>query len=198
MVRLPRNEKQTHRMNSRPQMWPWGLTLAMTLTLNLQGQIWILFISQPKMALLPWNEKQTYRLISRSQMWIFKVKCGIGYISAKNGPIATKRKANTSNELYASNVTIRFDLGCDIDLEFPRPNMYLLYLKQKWSDCHETKSKHIDFNSRPQMWPMGLTLTMTLMFEFSRSYVILTIWWPRSGVRIYQIMTGVASDVGVP
>ena len=45
---------------------------------------------------------------------------------------------------------------------------------------------------------MGLTLTMTLIFEFSRSYVILTIWWPRSGVRIYQIVTGVTSDVGVP
>ena len=26
----------------------------------------------------------------------------------------------------------------------------------------------------------------------------LTIWWPRSGVRIYQIVTGVTSDVGVP
>ena len=36
------------------------------------------------------------------------------------------------------------------------------------------------------------------MFEFSRSYVILTIWWPRSGVRIYQIVTGVTSVVGVP
>ena len=45
---------------------------------------------------------------------------------------------------------------------------------------------------------MGLTLAMTLIFEFSRSYVILTIWWPRSSVRIYQIMTGVTSDVGVP
>ena len=31
--------------------------------------------------------------------WIFKVKYGIGYISAKNGPIATKRKANTSIEI---------------------------------------------------------------------------------------------------
>ena len=31
--------------------------------------------------------------------WIFKVKYGICYISAKNGPIATKRKANTSIEL---------------------------------------------------------------------------------------------------
>ena len=36
------------------------------------------------------------------------------------------------------------------------------------------------------------------IFEFWRSYVNLAIWWPRSGVRIYQIMTGVTSDVGVP
>ena len=63
LVRLPRNEKQTYRLNSRAQMWPSGLTLAMTLTLNFQGQ----------------NR--------------------ICYISAKNGPIATKRKANISIEL---------------------------------------------------------------------------------------------------
>ena len=72
MVPLPQNEKQTHRLNSRLQIWPSGLTLAMTLTLNFQGQIW-----------------------------------------------------------------------------------NLLYLNQKWSDYHETKSKHIDLNSRPQMWPCG-------------------------------------------
>ena len=39
LVRLPQNEKQTYRLNSRAQMWPSGLTLAMTLTLNFQGQI---------------------------------------------------------------------------------------------------------------------------------------------------------------
>ena len=39
LVRLPRNEKQTYRLNSRAQMWPSGLTLAMTLTLNFQGKI---------------------------------------------------------------------------------------------------------------------------------------------------------------
>ena len=61
MVPLPRNEKQTYRLNSRPQMWPSDFTLAMTLTLKFQGQIW-----------------------------------------------------------------------------------NLLYLKQKWSDCHKTKCKHID------------------------------------------------------
>ena len=42
MVRLPRNEKQTYRLDSRPQMWPWNVTLAMTL--NFQGQIWICYI----------------------------------------------------------------------------------------------------------------------------------------------------------
>ena len=40
MVWLPRNKKQTYRLNTRPQMWPSGLTLTMTLTLNFHGQIW--------------------------------------------------------------------------------------------------------------------------------------------------------------
>ena len=45
----------------------------------------------------------TYRLLIINSLWpwpwIFKVKYGICYISAKNGPIAMKRKANTSIEL---------------------------------------------------------------------------------------------------
>ena len=36
---LPRNEKETYQLKSRPQMGPLGLTLVMTLTLNFQGQI---------------------------------------------------------------------------------------------------------------------------------------------------------------
>ena len=36
-------------------------------------------------------------------------------ISRKNGPIATKQKANISTELLASNVTIKFDLDHDIE-----------------------------------------------------------------------------------
>ena len=50
--------------------------------------------------------------------WMFNVKYGICYISAKNGPIATKRKANIYIELKASNGTIKFDLAHDLDLEF--------------------------------------------------------------------------------
>ena len=38
-------------------------------------------------------------------------------------------------------MTIRFDLGHDLDLEFSRSNMdFLLYLNPKWSDCHESKA----------------------------------------------------------
>ena len=40
LVRLPRNQKQTYRLNARTQMGSSGMTLAMTLTLNFQGQIW--------------------------------------------------------------------------------------------------------------------------------------------------------------
>ena len=61
MVRLPRNEKQTHRLNSRLQMWPSGLTLAMTLTLNFQGQIWNLLYLNQKWSDCHENKKQTYR-----------------------------------------------------------------------------------------------------------------------------------------
>ena len=34
----------------------------------------------------------------------------------RNGLIATKQKANISNELQASNVTNGFDLGSELDL----------------------------------------------------------------------------------
>ena len=141
--------------------------------------------------------------------WIFKIKHGICYISVRNGPIATKQKANISIELKASNVTMGFDLGHDLDLENSRSNMefaisqsemVLIATKQKanisielkasnvtmgfdlghdldlensrsnmefaisqskLSDCHETKSKHIDWTQgfkcdhgvSPWPWP---------------------------------------------
>ena len=128
MVRLPRNEKQTYRLNSRPQIWPMGLTLAMTLTLNFQGQIWnLLYLNQNWSDCLETKSKHidwTLGLKCHHQVWpwpwhwpwIFKVKCGICYNSAKKGPIATKRKANRSIELLASNVNNGFDLAHDLDI----------------------------------------------------------------------------------
>ena len=138
-VRSPRNEKQTYRLNSRPQMWPSGLTLAMTLTLNLQGQIWnLLYISQ-------------------------------------NRPIATKQKANISIGLQASIVTIRFDLGHDFDLEFARSNMEFAISQPKVVRLPRNERQTFWLTSRSQMWRMGLTLSMILTFDFSRSNVTLVL-----------------------
>ena len=48
----------------------------------------------------------------------FKVKYGLYCISAKNGPITKKWKANISVECYASNVSNGIDLGHDLYFEF--------------------------------------------------------------------------------
>ena len=71
MVWLLQNEKQTYWLKSRSQMWPLGLTLAMTLTLNCQGQgqIWnLLYLNQkcPKVRCkedLPDNDRGDFRCV---------------------------------------------------------------------------------------------------------------------------------------
>ena len=140
-------------------------------------------------------------------------------------------------------MTIRFDLGHDLDLEFSWSNIEFAISQLKMVRLPRNEKQTYRLKSRPQMWPMGLNLTITLTFEFwrsnltltfdhthdldhgfswsnfeiavsqngradwhctkgvgSRSFMtmIMTIWWPRSGVWIYQIVTGVTSVVGVP
>ena len=199
MVRLLWNETQTRPLNPRPQMWPSGLNLAMTLTLNFQGQIW--------------------NLLYLSQKWSYCHKMKSKYIDSTLG------------------------LKCDHQfwlcpwpwLEFSRVDKKFAISQPKVVQLPQNEKQIYRLNSRPQMWPMGLTITMTVIFEFSRSSVTLpfhhthdlnhgnswsnfeisvshngranwhwTKWvgvghsWPRSGVRIYQIVTGVTSDVGMP
>ena len=159
MVRLPRNEKQTYRLNSRAQMWPSGLSLAMTLTLNFQGQIWnFLYLSQK------WSD-------------------------------CHETKANISIELQASNVTNGFELDhnldlwilkvkCDLDLwphTWPWPWIFMV---EFWNSCIS------EWEGRLTLHKGGGSGSFMTM--------IMTIWWPRSGVWIYQIVTGVTSVVGVP
>ena len=150
----------------------------MTLTFNFQGQIWnLLYLSQKwsdchetKSKHIDW----TLGLKCDHQVWpwpwpwpwIFKVKYGIRYISVKNGAIATKRKEKISIDFKASNVTIRFDLGHDLDLQFPRSNMeFAISLpKMVWLSRNEKQTCRL--NSRPQMWTSDLTLAMTLTLNF--------------------------------
>ena len=115
-------------------MWPSGLTLALTLTLNVQGQIWNFLYICPKWPDCHETKSKhidwTLGLKCDHQIWpwpwpwpwIFKVKYRICYISTKSGLIATQQKANISIELQASNVTNGFDLyiwifkvKCDLD-----------------------------------------------------------------------------------
>ena len=210
----------------------------MTLTLNFQGQIWIsLYLSQKwsdcheaKIKHIDWtlSLKCDHRIWPWPWPWpwIFKVKYGICYISTKNGPIATKQKANISIELWSSNVTIGFHLDHDLDLEFSRSNMEftisrpkivrlpwnrkqtyrlnfkpqiwwsdltlamtltlnfqgqiwnLLYLSQKWSDCHKTKSKHIDWTlclkCDHRIWPWPWLWLWIFKVKFAKDGLIAT------------------------
>ena len=200
MVRLPRNEKQTYRLNSRAQMWPSGLTLAMTLTLNFQGQIYnMLYLSQKwsdchetKSKHIDWTLglKCDHRVWHWPWPWpwIFEVKYRICYISSKDGPIATKWKANILIEPKASNVTNGFDLchnldlwilmiKCDLDFwphTWPWPWIYMVKF---WNSCISESEGRCTMgvevgHSWPWPWPFG-------------DY----------GVWIYQIVTGVTSSV---
>ena len=74
----------------------------------------------------------------------------------------------------ASNVTIRFDLGLDLDLDFSRSNMEFPISQPKVVRLPRNEKQTYQLNSRPQMWPMGFTLTIILTFEIWRSNEILT------------------------
>ena len=159
------------------------------------------------MVRLPQNEMQTYWLNSQGlkchhQVWpwlwpwpsIFNVKYGISYISAKSGPIATKRKANISIELQASNVTNGFDLDHNLDLWIFKVKCDLDLWPHTWPWPWIFMVKF--WNSSISEWEGGLTLHKG---GGSRSFMTMTmtIWWPRSGAWIYEIVTGVTSVVGV-
>ena len=96
---------------------------------------------------------------------IFKVKYGICFILAKNYPIATKLKANLLFVLQALNVTMRFDLDHDLDLNFPRSNMKFAMSQPKMIRLPQNEKQTYRLNSRHQMQSLGLILAMTLTLD---------------------------------
>ena len=139
-------------------MWSSGLTLAMTLTLNFQGQIWnLLFLSQK------WSDCHGTK--SKHIHWIPGLKCD-QWVWPWPWPWFWI-----------------FKVKCDLDLwpyawRWPRN-----FIFKFWNSCNSE-------------WQGRLTLNKgggSTIYSFMTMTV--TIWWPRSVVRIYQIVT---SDVGVP
>ena len=139
--------------------------------------------------------------------WIFKIKYRICYISAKNGLIVMKRKANISIKLQASKVTNQFDLDHNLDL-------WILKVKRDLDLWPRTWPWTWIFLVKFWNWPCTWPWTWIFLVKFwnscisewegqltlhkgggSRSFMTMTIWWPRSGVWIYQIVTGVTSVV---
>ena len=147
------------------------------LTLNFQGQIWNFAVSRPKMVRLPRNKSihidWTLSLKRDHRIWpwpcIFKVKYGIHYISAKNGPIAIKQtyRLNSKPQMWPLDLT----LAMTLTLNFQGQIWNLLYLVQKWSDYHETKSKHIDWTlclkCDHRIWPLPWPWIWIFKVEFS-------------------------------
>ena len=101
-----------------------------------------------------------------------------------------------SRPLYHVHFTVIHTNSRHNDLEMSMSNMEFPISQPKVVRLPWNEKQTYRLNFGPPMWQMGLTLAMTSVFEFRRSNV--TFWWPRSGVRIYQIVTGVTSDVSVP
>ena len=72
--------------------------------------------------------------------WIFKVNCGICYISAKNGLLPRNEKQTCQLKFRPQMGPLGLILAMTLTLNYQGQLWNLLYLSQKWSDCHETKA----------------------------------------------------------
>ena len=104
-------------------------------------------------------------------------------------------KANILIYFQASNVTNGFDLDHKLDLWILKVKRDLdlwphtwpwpwIFMVKFWNSCISELEDQSTLHKGGGSWSFK-TMTMT-------------IWWPRSGVWIYQIVTGVTSVVGVP
>ena len=188
-------------------MWPSGLTYAMTLTLNFQGQIWNwLYLCQKwsdchetKSEHIDW----TLGLKCDHQIWpwpwpcpwIFKVKYEICYISTKSGPIATRRKANISIWTLGLKFDNGFDLGHDLDIWIFKVICDLDHLVTKVRCKDLPDSDRGDFSC----WRAVDSSSYSIYRQAAVSFLMIGCWWmpnPSLGVPEVVKMTtsGAASD----
>ena len=80
-----------------------------------------------------------------------------------------KHKANISIELYASNVTIGFDRGHDLDLEFSRSNYELCYIPAKKGLIATKQTTNISIKLQASNVTIGFDRGYDFGLEFSWS-----------------------------
>ena len=130
----------------------------------------------------------TLTLNFQGQIWNFL------YLSQKWSD-CHETKIIISIELKASNVTNGFDLHHNLDLWILKVKRDLDLWPHTWPWPWIFMVKF--WNSHIPEWEGWLTLHKGGGSRLFMTMTI-TIWWPRSGVWIYQIVTGVTSVVGVP
>ena len=138
MVRLPGNEKQTYRLNSKASNVTIRFDLGHDLDLWFSRSNMEFAISQPKVVRLPRNEKQTYRLNSRPQMW----------------PVGLTLTIILTFEILRSNMTLTCDHTHDLDHEFSWSNFEIDVSQNGRADWHCTKGVAVG-HSWPWPWPFG-------------------------------------------
>ena len=179
---FPQNQMQRDWLNFMPQMWPSGLTLTMTLTLDFQGKISnFLYLSQKwfncyETQTLGFKCSHQFWPWSWPWLWIFKIILLDSRISGMAGLIDLKREGSKSIGCWGKNATLTFDHMHVFDHGFSRSSFEIAISR-------ELEGRYT-LNKR-EMSRYFMTMTVT----FS---------WPRWSVRIYRIMAGVASDVAVP
>ena len=134
MVRLPRNDKQTYRLNSKAS----NVAIRFGLDLEFSRSNMEFPISQPKVVWLPRNGKQTYRLNSRPQMW----------------PMGLTLTITLIFEFSRANITLTFDHTHDLDHGFSWSNFEITVSQNGRVHWHCTKGVAVG-HSWPWLWPFG-------------------------------------------
>ena len=122
MVWLPWNENKHIDSTPRPQMWPSGLTFAMTLTLIFKVKYGISYISA-KSGAIATKWKANISLNSRPQMW----------------PMGLILTITLTFEFWRSNLTLTFDHTHDLDHGFSWSNFEITVFQNGRADWHCTK-----------------------------------------------------------
>ena len=135
MVWLPRNEKQTYRLNTKASNVTIRFDLGNDFDLEFSRSNMEFPISQQKVVRWPRNEKQTYRLNSRPQMWLMGLTLTIAL----------------TFEFWRSNVTLTFDHTHDLGHGFSCSNFGIVSQNGR-ADWHCTKGVAVG-HSWP--WPFG-------------------------------------------
>ena len=176
MVRFPKNKKRTYWLNCWPQMWSVGFTVAMTMTFSSWPWPWIFKVKygicyiSDKSGLIAKKQKQTYRLNSRPQMWSLGLILPMTLTLNFQGQIWTllylSPKCPNCHQTKIKYTDSSLGLKCDHRAWlWPWPGIF----KVKYCLCYipaRNGKQTYRLNSRLHMWPMALTLAMTLILNF--------------------------------